>query len=149
MAAAGRPSVVIVGAGIGGIGTAIELRRHGFTDITILEKAPSLGGTWWYNRYPLCACEVPSQLYSFSYAQRRDWSRICSPGEEILGYLKEVARTHGVDPLVVHGAEVSSCRWDEDARRWTVSSSDGREWVADAVVIATGQLHQPAVPRFL
>ncbi len=148
MAAAGRPSVVIVGAGIGGIGAAIELRRHGFTDITILEKAPSLGGTWWYNRYPLCACDVPSQLYSFSYAQRRDWSRICSPGEEILRYVEGVARTYGVDQLVVHGAEVSACRWDEDARRWKISSSDGRDWVADAVVIATGQLHKPAMPHF-
>jgi cation diffusion facilitator CzcD-associated flavoprotein CzcO len=79
--------VVIIGAGLGGIATAIELRRHGFGDVTILERASGLGGTWRYNTYPGCACDVPSHLYSFSYAQRADWSRLCSPQDEILHYL--------------------------------------------------------------
>ncbi len=137
-------SVVIVGAGIGGIAAAIELRRHGYTDVTVLERAPGVGGTWRYNDYPGCACDVPSHLYSFSFAQRRDWSRLCSPQEEILDYLTSVAREHGVDGLVVYGADVVSCGWDG---RWTVSCADGRTWNADAVIIATGQLHQPAIPR--
>ena len=64
------PTIVIVGAGFGGIAGAIELRRHGFHDITILEGAPDLGGTWFYNSYPGAACDVPSHLYSFSYEQR-------------------------------------------------------------------------------
>lgn len=147
MAEASRPSVLIVGAGLGGLGTAIELRRHGFSEITILEKASAIGGTWHYNRYPLCACDVPSQLYSYSFAQRREWSRICSPREEILTYIKEVARDHGVDRLAQTGTEVSACRWDEARRVWTVTSADGRNWEAQALVIATGQLHQPAVPH--
>jgi cation diffusion facilitator CzcD-associated flavoprotein CzcO len=147
VAEARRPSVVIVGAGLGGIGTAIELRRHGFDEVRILEKASGLGGTWWYNRYPLCACDVPSHLYSFSFAQRREWSRICSPREEILRYIEEVALEHGIDRLVVPATEVARCAWDEDSCRWSVSSSDGRRWETDAVVIATGQLHQPAIPR--
>ena len=147
MAEAGRPSVVIVGAGLGGLGTAIELRRHGFDEVTILEKAPAIGGTWHYNRYPLCSCDVPSHLYSFSFAQRRDWSRICSPREEILSYIEQVAREFGVNELVQAGVDVSACRWDELRCRWTVTSTDGRSWEADAVVIATGQLHQPAIPR--
>ena len=96
--ARGRPlRVVIVGAGFGGIGAAIELRRHGIEDVTLLERAPELGGTWWYNTYPGCVCDVPSHLYSFSFAQRRDWSRLCSPQAEILEYLEEVARSHGID----------------------------------------------------
>jgi cation diffusion facilitator CzcD-associated flavoprotein CzcO len=140
--------VVIVGAGLGGIAAAIELRQHGFDELTILEKAPALGGTWFYNRYPKCACDVPSHLYSFSFAQRRDWSRICSPREEILRYIQGVARDNGVTERVVTNTELTACRWDEAACRWTVSSSDGRSWEADAVVIATGQLHKPAVPRF-
>ncbi len=147
MPEARRPSVVIVGAGLGGIGAAIELRRHGFEDVTILEKAAGIGGTWWYNRYPRCACDVPSQLYSFSFAQRREWSRICSPREEILRYIHEVSREHGIDPLLVPDTEVSACSWDEDSCRWTTTSTDGRSFEADAVVIATGQLHRPAVPR--
>jgi cation diffusion facilitator CzcD-associated flavoprotein CzcO len=67
--------VIVVGAGIGGIAAAIELREHGITDITILERAPELGGTWFYNSYPGAACDVPSHLYSFSYAKRRDGSQ--------------------------------------------------------------------------
>src|SRR5581483_7980774 len=144
--ARGGLRVVIVGAGLGGIAAAIELRRHGFDDIRILEKAPAPGGTWFYNRYPKCACDVPSHLYSFSFAQRRDWSRICSPREEILRYIQGVAHDHGIDEYLVTDTEVSACRWDEAASRWTVSSSDGRVWDADALVVATGQLHKPSVP---
>jgi len=139
--------VVIVGAGFGGIAAAIELRRHGFHDVTLLDRAPGLGGTWLYNSYPGCACDVPSHLYSFSFAQRRDWSRLCSPQEEILAYLHGVARDHGIEERVVGGVEVVSCAWDEARRSWTVGAADGRSWEADAVIVATGQLHQPATPR--
>jgi cation diffusion facilitator CzcD-associated flavoprotein CzcO len=135
--------VVIVGAGFGGIAAAIELNRHGFFDVTLLDRADGLGGTWRYNDYPGCACDVPSHLYSFSFALRRDWSRLCSPQAEILEYLTAVARDHGVDRLVVGGVHVVSCEWDDG---WTVSSADGRTWEADVLVIATGQLHQPAFP---
>jgi cation diffusion facilitator CzcD-associated flavoprotein CzcO len=140
--------VVIVGAGVGGIAAAIELRRHGFYDITILERASGIGGTWYYNSYPNCACDVPSHLYSFSFAQRRDWSRLCSPQEEILTYLQGVARDYGIEPLVSTGVEVSSCTWDDTTRRWTVAAEDARTWEADAVIIATGQLDRPAIPGF-
>jgi cation diffusion facilitator CzcD-associated flavoprotein CzcO len=139
--------IVIVGAGFGGVAAAIELRRHGFDDLRILERAPEVGGTWFYNSYPGSACDVPSHLYSFSYAQRRDWSRICSPREEILRYLQGVARDFGIEPLVETGVEVTACSWDDSSCEWTVSSADGGSWQADAVIIATGQLHQPAYPR--
>jgi cation diffusion facilitator CzcD-associated flavoprotein CzcO len=87
--------VVIIGAGFGGIAAAVELARNGITDVTILEKAPDFGGTWFHNSYPDAACDVPSHLYSFSYAQRRDWSRLCSLQREILDYVHEVARESG------------------------------------------------------
>jgi len=92
--------VLIVGAGFGGIAAAIELRRHGFTDLRILDGAPSLGGTWFHNSYPGAACDVPSHLYSYSFDQRLDWSRLCSPQGEILRYLHEVARDQGVEALI-------------------------------------------------
>lgn len=139
--------VIIVGAGFGGIAAAIELRRHGIGELTILERGDGLGGTWRDNTYPGCACDVPSHLYSFSYAQRRDWSRLCSPQEEILRYLQAVAADYGVDRLVVPGADVVSCTWQDGPRRWSVASADGRRWEADAVILATGQLHEPAIPR--
>ncbi len=142
-----QPRVRIIGAGFGGIAAAIELRRHGFEDVALLEKAPTLGGTWFYNRYPECACDLPSHLYSFSFAQRRDWSRICSPQAEILRYLQGVAREHGVEQLVVGETEIAECAWEEDRGRWVATSTDGRSFAADALIIATGQLHRPAVPR--
>jgi cation diffusion facilitator CzcD-associated flavoprotein CzcO len=139
--------VLIVGAGFGGVAAAIELRRQGFDDVTILERGPGVGGTWLYNTYPGCACDVPSHLYSFSYAQRADWSRLCSPQEEILEYLRGVAQDHGVDGLVVPNTDVTSCAWNDRTCTWTVESSDGRSWEADALIVATGQLHQPSAPR--
>lgn len=138
---------LIVGAGIGGIAAAIELQSHGFRDITLLERDTGVGGTWRQNTYPGCACDVPSHLYSFSFAQRKDWSRLCSPQDEILEYLEGVARDYGVDRLVETGVDVRSCAWDDAARHWTVTAADGRTWEGDALIIATGQLHQPAWPR--
>src|SRR5215467_14558664 len=133
-----KPSVLIVGAGFGGIAAAIELKRHGFEQITILERAPELGGTWYYNDYPGAACDVPSHLYSFSFAQRRDWSRLCSPQSEILDYLRGVARARGIERLIEYGRTVSACAWDEEEQRWHVATEDGSSYQADAIVIATG-----------
>jgi cation diffusion facilitator CzcD-associated flavoprotein CzcO len=141
------PSVVIVGAGFGGIAAAIELQRHGTEDFTILERAPELGGTWFYNSYPGAACDVPSHLYSFSFAQRRDWTRLCSPQSEIHDYVRSVAREHELERRIQLGKTVTSCTWDEDAARWRVETDDGSHYEADALVLATGQLHQPARPR--
>jgi cation diffusion facilitator CzcD-associated flavoprotein CzcO len=138
--------VLIVGAGFGGIAAAIELRRHGITRIEILEKAPDLGGTWFYNSYPGAACDVPSHLYSFSFAQRRDWSRLCSTQAEIHAYLHEVAQTHGVDRLVQANTTVSACSWDAERCRWSVETASGTVHEADALILATGQLDQPARP---
>jgi cation diffusion facilitator CzcD-associated flavoprotein CzcO len=141
------PSVLIVGAGFGGIATAIELTRSGFADVKILEQAPDLGGTWYYNDYPGAACDVPSHLYSFSFAQRTDWSRLCSPQAEIKDYLRDVARARGVDRLIEYERTVSSCTWDEAELRWEVRTSNGESYRADAIVLATGQLHQPSYPQ--
>ncbi|MGQ0479591.1 MAG: flavin-containing monooxygenase [Pseudonocardia sp.] len=136
--------VVIVGAGFGGVAAAIELRRHGFDQLTILEAADEPGGTWFHNTYPGAACDVPSHAYSFSYHQRRDWPRLCPEQPEILRYLHEVVDRFDVTRHIVTGARVTSCRWDGG---WTVRTADGREFEADALVLATGQLHQPAYPR--
>jgi cation diffusion facilitator CzcD-associated flavoprotein CzcO len=138
--------VVVVGAGFGGIAAAIELRDHGFDDVVVLERDAGLGGTWLQNTYPGAACDVPSHLYSYSYEQRRDWSRLCSPQDEILEYARGVAARHGVDELVVSGVEVTACAWDDARAAWKVDAADGRSWEADAIVLATGQLHRPAQP---
>jgi cation diffusion facilitator CzcD-associated flavoprotein CzcO len=139
--------VLIVGAGFGGIAAAIELRSHGITDVTILEKAPDLGGTWFYNSYPGAACDVPSHLYSFSFAQRRDWTRLCSPQAEIHTYLHDVARAQQIDRLIHTNSTVTSCTWDAGRCRWIVETAQGATHEADALILATGQLHQPSRPQ--
>jgi cation diffusion facilitator CzcD-associated flavoprotein CzcO len=144
---ASAPEVIIVGAGFGGLAAAIELRRHGFDRIRILEKAPELGGTWFYNDYPGAACDVPSHLYSFSFAQRRDWTRLCSPQAEIRAYMWDVVRTHGIEPLIETSTTVTACSWDEQACRWRVETAAGETSEADVLILATGQLSQPALPR--
>ncbi len=133
-----------------------RLRRHRRCDraagatasksVTILERAPDLGGTWFYNSYPGAACDVPSHLYSFSFAQRRDWSRLCSPQAEIHDYLRDVAREHDIARHVRCGQTVSACTWEEQRALWTVETAEGERFEADALVLATGQLHQPAHP---
>jgi cation diffusion facilitator CzcD-associated flavoprotein CzcO len=142
-----RLRVVVVGAGFGGIAAAIELQRQGIADVTILERAGGLGGTWRHNTYPGAACDVPSHLYSYSFAQRTDWTRLCSPQPEILAYAEEVARRHGVDRLVVGDTEVTACRWDATAATWSIETASGTTYEADAIVLATGQLHRPARPE--
>ncbi len=138
--------VIIVGAGFGGIAAAIELLRHGIQRITILEQGADLGGTWLFNTYPGAACDVPSHLYSFSYAQRRDWTRLCSMQPEIHAYLREVARAHQIDRLIEANQTVTSCSWEEQSARWSVHSSDGSTRQADVLIVATGQLHRPSIP---
>jgi cation diffusion facilitator CzcD-associated flavoprotein CzcO len=140
------PTIVIVGAGFGGIAGAIELRRHGFQDITILEGAPDLGGTWFYNSYPGAACDVPSHLYSFSYEQRTSWSRLCSPQQEILDYLRGVADEYGITPLIRFSQRVADCTFDPASKRWTVQTESGERHDADVLILATGQLNRPSIP---
>src|SRR6266536_1273558 len=106
--------IAIIGAGFAGVGLAIGLRRAGIEDFTLLERADSIGGTWRDNTYPGCACDVPSQLYSYSFAPNPNWSRAFSRQREILGYLRAVAAEHDVERFVRFGCEVLEARWDDD-----------------------------------
>ena len=134
----------IVGAGMAGVLSAIKLREAGFDDLVVYEKADRLGGTWRDNTYPGVACDVPSHLYSYSFAPNADWSHVFSPGEEILEYLEAVARGHDVERLIRYGTEITRLEWDGD--RWQVETSTGERDAADVVIAATGVLHHPRYP---
>ncbi|MGZ6696209.1 MAG: flavin-containing monooxygenase [Solirubrobacteraceae bacterium] len=138
--------VAIVGAGFSGIGMAIALRRAGYEDVTVFERSDEIGGVWHYNTYPGAACDVPSYLYSFSYEQRRDWSRPCSPQPEILDYLHQTARRHGVEDLVRRNTEIARADFDSDTLTWTLQTAAGEHVEADALVLACGQLSRPRMP---
>lgn len=137
--------IAIVGAGFGGIGAAIKLREAGTEDFAILERASALGGTWRANTYPGCACDVPSHLYSYSFALNPDWSRFFAPQPEILAYLERVARDSGVAERIVFDAEVRGARWDDEARRWRIDTAAG-PMVAQSLIVASGPLSEPSVP---
>jgi cation diffusion facilitator CzcD-associated flavoprotein CzcO len=137
--------VVVIGGGFGGLCAGIKLKAAGIA-FTILEKNDELGGTWLENTYPGCAVDTPSHLYSFSFAQRRHWERLCPTQADILTYVREVVAEQELEEIIETGTRVTACRWDDATRRWTVETSRG-ERSADAVIVATGQLHQPAVPR--
>ena len=107
--------VLVVGAGFVGLCAAIKLHEAGERDVVVLERGPDVGGTWRDNTYPGAACDVPSHLYSFSFAQRKDWSRLCSPGPEIVAYVEEVVERFGLRERMVFDTEVGDCAWDEVA----------------------------------
>src|SRR6478672_13429886 len=113
-------SVLIVGAGISGIGAAILVRAEGIDDVVVLEKADEVGGTWRDNTYPGCACDVPTSLYSYSFAPSADWSHTFARQPEIHRYLKKVAADTGVRSRVVTECELQEAYWDDDEAIWTV-----------------------------
>ncbi|MBV9292787.1 MAG: NAD(P)/FAD-dependent oxidoreductase [Frankiales bacterium] len=124
---------------------AVKLLEAGERDFVVLERGDDVGGTWRDNTYPGCACDVPSHLYSFSFAPNPDWSRTYSPQPEIQDYLRRTARDFGVLPFVRLGTEVVEASYDETTNRWHIVTSQG-ELTADVFVVATGPLSEPSVP---
>ncbi|WP_067901087.1 flavin-containing monooxygenase [Nocardia vaccinii] len=140
--------IVILGAGFGGIGLAIKLRQAGFEDLILLERADDLGGTWQANTYPGCACDVPSQLYSYSFAPNPNWSRTYGQQREILDYIRSVATEHDVVRHIRLGTEMLGARWDEQASLWRIETSRG-DLTADYFISAAGIFAEakfPSVP---
>jgi len=136
---------VIVGAGFAGLCTAIKLQEDGETDFVVLEKGADVGGTWRDNTYPGATCDVPSQLYSFSFASY-DWPNSYSPQPDIQAYIKKVAAESGTLDRFVFDTAVEDAAWDDDAQRWTVRTSGGT-WVSKTLVVGAGGLSAPKLPE--
>ncbi|GAB2629372.1 NAD(P)/FAD-dependent oxidoreductase [Prescottella soli] len=142
----GQPSITIIGAGFGGITVALELRRAGLTDVTILEQHDDVGGVWRDNTYPGAACDVPSPLYSISSEPNPEWSRRFAEQPDILGYLRGIADRHRLWSLIRFGVTVTEAEFDEHTNRWSVHTADGEVIESDVLVTAVGQLSRPALP---
>ncbi|MDX3659200.1 NAD(P)/FAD-dependent oxidoreductase [Streptomyces sp. ID05-26A] len=139
-----NPEVVVIGAGFGGLGVALSLHRAGFDRFTVLERASGPGGVWRDNTYPGAACDVPSSLYSYSFAPSTSWPRRYSAQPDILRYLTTTAEA--VRDHIRFGAEVVAATFDESRNRWSVALADGDVVEADVLVCAVGQLTTPAIP---
>ena len=137
---------MIVGAGFGGVAAAIELGRQGVEDVVLLERGDRIGGVWRANTYPGAACDVPSHLYSLSYAPNPDWSRRFAGQAEIQAYLQRVADEHDVTRRVRFGVEARTADWDAGAERWRIGLDDGETLEADVLLVAVGQLTRPVIP---
>lgn len=137
--------VLIVGAGFSGLAMAIRCRQAGIGPLGVIEKAADIGGTWRENTYPGAACDVPSHLYSLSFAPKPDWSRMYAPQPEIQAYLRETAERHGLMPLIQLGTAFTGATWDEARALWHVETDRG-PLTARAIVSAMGGLHHPAYP---
>ena len=134
---------VIVGAGFGGIGTAIQLKRLGYDNILIVDREDDLGGTWHVNHYPGLACDIPSATYSYWFEPNPNWSRLYAPGPEIKQYAEHVADKYDVRRHMRFNTAVNSARWDEDSKRWEIALADGSTLAARFLITATGVLSQP------
>jgi cation diffusion facilitator CzcD-associated flavoprotein CzcO len=137
--------VVIIGAGFGGIGMAIRLRRAGIQDFVVLDRADDLGGIWRDNNYPGLTCDIPSQLYSFSF-RPWSWSRRYPSREEILAYLHALVDEHDLRPHLRFGCGVTSAEFDQRTAAWNLTLAAGEVLQAAVVVCAVGQLGRPALP---
>jgi cation diffusion facilitator CzcD-associated flavoprotein CzcO len=138
--------VAIVGTGFSGLGMAIRLKQAGIEDFVVLERADDVGGTWRDNTYPGAACDVPSHLYSFSFAPNPDWSRTFSRGPEIWDYLRRCAGHFDVLSKIRFRHEVQQAVWDEQRQRWRIETSAG-QFSAQVLVAGPGPLSEPSIPR--
>jgi len=138
--------IAIVGTGFSGLGMAIRLKQEGEDDFVLLERAAEIGGTWRDNTYPGCRCDVPSHLYSFSFAPNPNWSSTFSPQPEILDYLRDCAERFGVMPHVRFETALESASWDDDDGLWRIETSNGA-LTAEVLVAAQGPLSDPSLPE--
>jgi cation diffusion facilitator CzcD-associated flavoprotein CzcO len=136
--------VAVIGAGMAGILTGVTLLEAGIDDFTIYEKGDGFGGTWRENTYPGLACDVPSHLYSYSFAPNPEWTHRFSPGPEIRQYFETVARDHRLDVYTRFGDEIVACTFVDG--RWQLETASGHHDVVDVVIAATGVLHHPRYP---
>ncbi|MCB9751493.1 MAG: NAD(P)/FAD-dependent oxidoreductase [Myxococcales bacterium] len=139
--------VAIIGAGFAGLCVAVKLKQAGLHDFRVFESEDDVGGTWLVNTYPGCACDIPSHLYSYSFAPNPDWSRAFSPQPEIWAYLRRVANDFALYPYIRLGTRIERARYDDETGCWRLSTSDGEQLTARVLVSAMGGLSVPSYPE--
>lgn len=138
--------VAIIGAGFSGLGMAIKLKQQRENDFILFEKEKEVGGTWYVNHYPGCACDVPSHLYSYSFAPNPEWSRMFAPQNEIKNYLKNCADNYDLNSHIKLETPISTFTWNEKNNYWQLKADNGSAYTADILVMGAGGLSTPAYP---
>ncbi|KRE25298.1 4-hydroxyacetophenone monooxygenase [Mycobacterium sp. Soil538] len=146
MAATRIHDTLIVGAGFSGLGAAVKLRQAGVDDIVIVERSDRVGGTWRDNTYPGVACDIPTMLYSFSFAENPTWSRMYPSGGEICAHIEELTDRHGLRPLIRFDTEITGLNFDERSGVWTATTKGRKRFAARTVVLAAGPLADHRLP---
>ena len=139
-----QPRVVIIGAGMSGILSAIKVREAGCTDITVLEKADKVGGTWRENSYPGLSCDVPAHMYTYTFEGNPEYSKRFAMGPEIFDYFQRVSRKYGIEDMITFNTEIKESVYEDGC--WTLTDQNGKTYKADIVLCATGVLHHPRWP---
>ncbi|MEM1321904.1 MAG: NAD(P)/FAD-dependent oxidoreductase [Bacteroidota bacterium] len=138
--------LAVIGTGFGGLAMAIRLKAEGMEDFVLLEGAEGVGGTWRENTYPGCACDIPSQLYSFSFAPNPDWTRAFPSQPEILAYLRNCVAHYKLTPYIRYQSKVQQLAFDAELGGWRIQLEGRPPMKVRMVVVATGQLSRPSVP---
>lgn len=138
--------VVVVGAGFGGIGAGIALQRRGIHDFVLVDKWDQVGGTWHANTYPGVAVDIPSFVYSFSYEQRGDWSRLFAPGDELRDYANDMVDKYGLREKLRLNTTITSAVFDELNCLWRLTTDGGEQITGRYAVMAVGGLESPKMP---
>lgn len=146
-AAIEKVKVAIIGAGFGGIASAIRLLQSDIQDFVILEKAKDVGGTWRDNQYPGAACDVQSHMYSLSYAPKTDWSKRYAEAPEIFDYIQSLISDYQLTPYIKFNQQVSSTRYLEDRCLWQIETASGDLLEAQFLIFASGPLHVAQIPK--
>lgn len=142
-----QADVLIIGAGFAGLGMAIRLKQAGIGNIIILERGTDVGGTWRDNQYPGAACDIPSNLYSYSFAPNPNWSRSYSGSSEILDYVHSMVRDFQLEPLIQFQKNVTGIEFDEHAGLWHARTEQGDHYCGRAAVMASGPLSNCSLPN--
>ncbi|QIO05687.1 flavin-containing monooxygenase [Acinetobacter shaoyimingii] len=142
-----KVKIAIIGAGFGGIATAIRLLQANIHDFVIIEKANDVGGTWRENQYPGAACDVQSHMYSLSYVPKSDWSKRYAEAPEIFSYIQSVIKDYDLKKYIKFNQELSSARYDEQNCRWHLVLNGQDQLEAQFVIFANGPLHIPQIPK--
>ena len=137
--------MVILGTGFSGLGMAIRLKQQGYENFVVLEQASDIGGTWRDNTYPGCACDIPSHLYSFSFALNPNWSRSYSPQREIWDYLRRCAKHYGILPHILWNTKLLEASWNETDQCWYITTTQG-QFTANILILGNGPLSEPSFP---